>query len=152
MKSSTAFPLSLLLVIATSFTACAGDKELGRSFRATAAGFTFDQGAHSFTIPINTAISDWRVNCSRTRAVAWGRAQDLEKVGAPPVTRIYALNLEKRTIISSFTVTRGPFEVIFDQGQKWASVDDYVIDQNSGEIVGMTEDFKFPGESCATHP
>lgn len=152
MKSRISLSLSLLLVIVTWFTACAGSKELGQSFRPTAAGFTFDRSGRAVTIPIKETISDWRVNCNRTRAVVWGQAEDLAEVGAPPVARVYILNLEKEEVISVYTVTRGPYEVIFSQDLKHASVDDYVIDQASGEIVGMTEDIKLVAESCNASP
>lgn len=152
MGYRTLLALSLPLFLAPCFRASAVTRELAHSFRPTAAGFTFDRSGRAVTIPIKETISDWRVNCNRTRAVVWGQAEDLAEVGAPPVARVYILNLEKEEVISVYTVTRGPYEVIFSQDLKHASVDDYVIDQASGEIVGMTEDIKLVAESCTASP
>lgn len=145
----TLLPLSILIA---SGMACASNQGSSQSFRASANTFSFDRNQRKIDIRLDATITGWTVNCSRTHAIVWGKADDLEEVGAPPATRVYVVDIEHDKPINQYTVTRGPYEVIFSQDLRQASVDDYVIDQNSGEIVGMTEDINLMAESCPSFP
>lgn len=142
----------ILFVLYFSSAACAGNQSIDQSFRAASGQFSFNHGQHEINIPLDITVNGWSVNCSRTRAVVWGQAEDLAKIGDPPVVRVYVIDISHAKIINNYTVTRGPYEVTFSKDQKQASVDDYVIDQNSGEVVSMTEDMKLEAESCPLFP
>lgn len=148
MKFKNTIVLSFLLMFVASIVACAGGQDSVRSFRATSNQFSFDRGQFTINIPLDVSVSGWVVNCSRTRAIAWGQYDKLQEVGAPPVVKVYVIDIEHDEPISHYTVTRGPYEATFSQDQNWAIVDDYVVDQTSGEVIGMTEDVKLTTESC----
>lgn len=142
---------SLLLLLTFLLASCqssAEDKNQAQSFRAASNVFSFDRNELEVNLPTEAIISGWSVNCNRTRAIAWGQASDLLSVGTPPVAKIYIIDLGNESFINHYTVTRGPYEVVFSRNQKHASVDDRVIDQSSGETIGMTEDIKLVPESC----
>lgn len=148
MKFKNTITLLFLFIFVGSGVACAGNRNLSKSFRATADQFSFDRGRRTINIHLDVIVSGWVVNCSRTRAIVWGQDNNVTEVGAPPVVNVYVIDIEHDKPINHYTVTRGPYEAIFSQDQNLAIVDDYVVDQTSGEVVGMTEDIKLAAEFC----
>lgn len=152
MKSKISVILFLLLVLFGESALGAENQDLRRSFRGVVNRFTFDLGKRTITIRLNILINGWTVNCARTRAVVWGIDRGKEQPGAPPFSRVYIINLEKGKIINQYTVTRGPFGATFSADRRMAMVDDYVVDQDSGEVVSMTYYTKLDEESCPSFP
>ncbi|MGY0651018.1 hypothetical protein ACW7GZ_03970 [Luteimonas sp. A537] len=148
MKLKNTISLPFLFIFIASGVACADNQNLGRSFRAIADQFSFDRGNRTANIPLDVTVSGWAVSCSRTRAIVWGHDNNLVEMGAPPVVKVYLIDIERDEPINHYTVTRGPYEVTFSRDQSRATVDDYVVDQASGEVIGMTEDINLAAESC----
>lgn len=148
MKFKNTITLLFLFIFVASGAACADNLNLSQSFRATANQFSFDRSQHTINIPLDVSVSGWVVNCSRTRAIVWGQDKNLVEVGAPPVVKVYVINIEHAEPISHYSVTRGPYEATFSQDQTRAIVDDYVVDPMSGEVIGMKEDINLVAESC----
>lgn len=146
MKSKIAFLFFSLL------TACAlggaSDKRLAHSFKGGSIHFSFVRGGQEVNIPVRTNVTSWVINCMRTRAIAWGQIQDEQIMGDLPYSQVYLLDLHHDKVISGFKVARGPYDAVFSRDQKFLSVDDQVVDLDSGKVVGMTEDVEITSESC----
>lgn len=139
----------LLLASLFSLTrAVAHDRELGTSFRGSKNQFSFERNKKTITLRLHILINGWVVNCARTRAAVWGVGRGKERLGVPPFSKVYLINLEKGKIINYYTVTRGPYGATFSADRKVVMVDDYVIDQATGEVVTMTYYSKPEVETC----
>ncbi|QJQ01351.1 hypothetical protein C798_14225 [Herbaspirillum rubrisubalbicans Os34] len=130
----------------------AANLELRSSFRAGENGFAFEVGKHTVSIQLGIRVSDWAVNCSRTRAIAWGQDLSKARIGAPPVSKVYVIDLERRKPINHYTRTRGPYEAAFSRNQKTAIVDEDVVDLRTGKVVDMIYDMNLDLENCPSFP
>ena len=148
MKSETTLTLLFVFIFVASGSACAGKQSSGQSFRASADQFSFERDQRTISIHLDVAVSGWAVNCSRTRAIVWGQDNTVMEMGAPPVVKVYLIDIEHDKPINHYTVTRGPYEATFSQDQSQAIVDDYVVDQTSGDVIAMKEDVKVVAEYC----
>lgn len=130
----------------------ASNIELRNSFRGGANGFAFEAGKRTVSIPLGIRVSDWAVNCSRTRAIAWGQDLTKARIGAPPVNKIYVIDLKKRKPINHFTRTRGPYEAAFSRNHRTAIVDHDIVDLTTGKVVDVIYDMNLDLETCPSFP
>ncbi|WP_157174207.1 hypothetical protein [Herbaspirillum sp. GW103] len=130
----------------------ASNIELRNSFRGGANGFAFKAGTRTVSIPLGIRVSDWAVNCSRTRAIAWGQDLSKARIGAPPVNKVYVIDLTKRKPINHFTRTRGPYEAAFSRNHKTAIVDHDIVDLTTGKVVDVIYDMNLDLETCPAFP
>lgn len=152
MKTKLSVTLCFLIGLSFSGTTLGESLELRSSFRGAANRFEFEIGTRTINIHLNIFINDWAVNCARTRAVVWGVDRSKEQLGIPPFSKVYLINLEKGKIINYYTVTRGPYGATFSADRRVVMVDDYVIDQATGEVVNMTYYMKPEIETCPSFP
>lgn len=148
MNLRPALTISALVILIALDTACARENKFPSSFRVTTDHFSYTRDGQDIHINLESTMSAWSVNCPRTRAVVWGRDWSKAQLGDPPFSRVYLIDLERDKTVDQFTVANGPYEAIFSGDQKFVSVDDIVLDQASGNRIGMTEDIQFEVESC----
>ncbi|AON53042.1 hypothetical protein [Herbaspirillum seropedicae] len=152
MKNKVLIFSILLTALPVSGTANAANLDFRSSFGSEKNLFSFKQGARTVRFNLDIYVNGWSINCARTRAVVWGVDLSPDLLGVPPVSKVYIINLDKRKIINHYTITRGPFSAAFSADHKTVIVDDYVVDQDSGEVVNMTYYTKLDVENCPSFP
>ncbi|WP_148289017.1 hypothetical protein [Herbaspirillum sp. B65] len=152
MKSKTAITLIFLTALFSSGTVGAENPELRRSFRGIANQFVYDVGRRTIKIKLDIPVNHWTVNCHRDRAIIWGQDLSQARIGAPPVTKVYIIDLKRGKPINHYTGTRGPYEAAFSRDQKTAIVDDDVVDLATGKLVDVIDEMKLDVETCPSFP
>lgn len=152
MNCKNVLTMSLFAPLALFNTACANDLSRIGSFRTTAETFLFNRGPQEISVALEPTMNAWSVNCDKNRAVVWGRAWDELNIGETPYSRVYLINLDLAEVVTNFTVTRGPYEVVFSEDNRLVSVDETILDQSSGDVVGTTEEIRMKPESCSSFP
>ncbi|MDR9846648.1 hypothetical protein [Herbaspirillum huttiense] len=142
----------LLSALPVSGKANAANFESRSSFSSGKNLFSFKQGKRTVRFDLDIHVNGWSINCTRTRAVVWGVDLGLSQSGVPSVSKVYIINLDSRKIINHYTITRGPFSAAFSADHRTVIVDDYVIDQNSGKVLSMTDNVKIATEACPSFP
>lgn len=152
MKSKFPLPLFLPIFLFFSDPVSATNLELASSFRGGANSFAFEVGKRTVSIRLGIRVSDWAVNCSRTRAIVWGQDLSKARIGAPPVTKVYVIDLKKRKPINHYTRTRGPYEATFNRNHRTAIVDHDIVDLTTGKVVDVIYDMNLDLETCPSFP
>lgn len=140
------------MTLSISSLACASKQIIAQSFQAEKDLFFYNLSQRELKIKPKPTISDWNINCDRTRAVVWGRDWDNLKIGSPPFSIAYLIDINHGKIIAQFTMTRGPYEAIFSQDKKMVSIDEIVIDLSSGNYINSISHTDLTPESCPTFP
>lgn len=122
--------------------------------RASTNTLSVAQEGRTKIIELEVSIADWRVSCNRRYAIVWGQTTRRLPDGVPPYAVIYVVDVERASVRESFTTTRGPFEVQFDEAGLLGIVDEYVVNLPSGEIrfTEVPPDLNFRAESCPDFP
>ncbi|WP_156481342.1 hypothetical protein [Herbaspirillum rubrisubalbicans] len=152
MKNKVLIFSILLTALPVSGTANAANLDFRSSFGGGKNLFSFKQGTRTVKFHLDIYVNGWSINCPRTRAVVWGVDLSPDLLGVPSVSKVYIINLDKRKIINHYTITRGPFGAAFSADHKTVIVDDYVVDQNSGKVLSMTDKVKIVTETCPSFP
>ncbi|AON53041.1 hypothetical protein [Herbaspirillum seropedicae] len=152
MKSNTSITLIFLTALFSSGTLGAESPELLSSFRGIANQFVYEAGKRTIPIKLDIPVNHWAVNCARDRAIIWGQDLSQARIGAPPVTKVYIIDLKRGKPINHYTGTRGPYEAAFSRDQKMAIVGDDVVDLATGKLVNVIDDMKLDVETCPFFP
>lgn len=152
MKNKILIFSILLSALPVSGTANAENLDSRSSFSSGKNLFLFKQGRRTVRFHLDIHVNGWSINCTRTRAVVWGVDLGLSQSGVPSVSKVYIINLDSRKIINHYTITRGPFSAAFNADHRTVIVDDYVVDQNSGKVLSMTDNVKIATEACPSFP
>jgi hypothetical protein len=111
--------------------------------------FVISEKGNSSRIKLDIAISDWRVDCTKTRAVIWGEVLKKLPDGVMPYTKFYVVNILKKRVLHSYTRNLRVYGVVeFDKNSEIIIVDEDVIDFKSGAVKQIGSVPVFQKENC----
>lgn len=152
MRHKKIFTLLLSISVLPAIASCATNHGQASGFKASGDEFKYSTQGREVTIRMKPEMTQWAVNCSKSRALVWGGAWDDLNPGDQPYSRVFLLNLTTKKIVTEISVTRGPYEVIFNKEPKLVVVDDIFIDQNSGALIDTRSLATLEAESCDDFP
>lgn len=83
---------------------------------------------------LNHRVDAFEVKCDKSLIVAWGEAPPLKKMGSVPFSGVTVFRLADMRQLSSFTLSRGPFEVKFTRDGSAILIDDSIFDVKSRKM------------------
>jgi hypothetical protein len=114
-------------------------------------GITSNIGTNQ--IKLNITITNWRVNCTKTRAIIWGQTLRKLPVGVPPFVEIYVIDVKRRNILNSYKRTvRVHGDIEFDKANRFIMVDDDFLSYKSGKLTTVELASNFEKEKCENFP
>jgi hypothetical protein len=148
MSSFKLIVAAVALALLTAAQACPSEQNFAKVNDNI---FSVERDGKTRRIKLEITIADWRVDCTKTRAVVWGQTTKKMPLGAPPFASVYVIDLRKMRNLSVHTTTRGPFEVVFNSKQQIILVDEMVIDFKTGRITStsISSDLTISSEECA---
>ncbi|WP_396271221.1 hypothetical protein [Ideonella sp.] len=89
---------------------------------------------------LNHRVDAFEVKCDKSLIVVWGEAPPLKKVGSIPFNGVTIISLTDMRPLSSFTLSRGPFEVKFTRDGSAILIDESLFDIKSRKMTDQSAD------------
>ncbi|MBT9160910.1 MAG: hypothetical protein DDT26_02206 [Dehalococcoidia bacterium] len=145
----------LLFIAAVSISVSAGADGIYRQYvKSGEQTFGVKGGDVTRKLKLPVHIVDWRIDCSESRAVIWGQPKKNLRLGAPPYAVAYVVDINRLQTLSTYSMTRGPYDAEFSADRKRIVIDEILIEFDTGDLVKdfRSEDFLFERELCADFP
>jgi hypothetical protein len=111
--------------------------------------FVITKNNNKTQIRLDISIANWQIDCTKSRAVIWGKTLKKLPTGVAPYTKIYVVNILKKRVLHSHTRTLRVYGVVeFDKDSEIIIVDEDLIDFKSGALKQVESAPVFEKENC----
>jgi hypothetical protein len=143
-------PFTIFLIAITHSAAAQSDRTQREYIKSSTDVFQVINGDDYRKLRLPIYITDWRIDCSESRAVIWGHPKKATTMGSSPYARVYIVSLPKPKILASFSTTRGPYDAEFSVDKRKIIIDEIFIDFKTGKLLNElpTENLALDMEEC----
>jgi hypothetical protein len=111
------------------------DSEIARFSKSGSSIFVIAEKGNTSKIRLAITITNWQIDCAKTRAVIWGKTLKKLPAGVAPYTKFYVVNILKKRVLNSYTRTLRVHGLVeFDKAGEIIVVDEDVIDFKTGML------------------
>ncbi len=129
------------------------DVNVNRFSKSGANIFVITEKGNATKIKLDIAIKDWQIDCSKTRAVIWGKTLKKVATGTAPFTKFYILNISNKSVLNSYTRTLRVYgNVEFDNAGDLIVIDEDVVDFKTGMLKQTEPPSNIDTQICADFP